>query len=217
MQKFSDDNRLGIFVFSLSIYFTFSYLAIHNSNISPTGLFSLVWPSAGIAAVYTLVFGRVSAWGCGLGCLLSLLTKTSFMYALWPSIGAIVQALFSVYVYKLFLPFPQRYPVIKNLFKALLLIGPVGCLFNSSFTTIIYFTLDIISFENIFKEWIIFYLGDIIGVTSVFPIYVVLNKITYQREDMEKQMHKMRNELRNLRIFKEIVQSDNPKPKTKES
>ncbi|BFM17294.1 hypothetical protein R50073_34770 [Maricurvus nonylphenolicus] len=151
-----------------------SYLSIPPSSASA------VWPAAGFALVMILVLGRAMAWGVFLGVLSFNLffRDNSFDFAqialidIPIAIGSTLQALLGAEIVR-------RYAKRTNtseyaLLKLLLMIGPGCCLISSTIACTGLSLNNILPTEDLVRAWITWWVGDSVGVMTIYPIFVLL-------------------------------------------
>ena len=150
----------------------------------PPGYAAPVWPAAGFALGGILLFGNRVWPGIFLGSLfVNLFTSfdpasvstilSSLLVPASIGAGAVLQALFGAFLIRRFAGFPTSLTNLPNVFRIMVLGGPVACLVNGSVGVTSLVLADILSLENILQNWWNWYLGDFIGVIIIIPLVVV--------------------------------------------
>jgi PAS domain S-box-containing protein len=169
-------------------YFSAVLLANKINNLS--GMVPFL-SGAGIAFSAILLFGNKTIAGLILASILInfndisiLLNKESSIDVLtlthYLGTGTILQAVSGAFLVKTY-AYPFARKERENLYKALVLAGPLACFISGIFTTIVNYTTGNLQFGNLISELIIWWTIDNINVLLIIPILFALDK------DLRKQ------------------------------
>ncbi|MBT8368570.1 MAG: CHASE domain-containing protein, partial [Deltaproteobacteria bacterium] len=164
-----------------------AYFVVGKLSLSlaiPPGYATAVWPAAGLALAGILLFGRGVWPGILIG---SFLTNiwTSFdatqPAAILRSIalpsgiaaGATLQAMAGAYLIQRLVGFPNRLDRIRNIFKMMVLGGPVSCVVGATIGVTSLLLSDVIPSNTYLLNWWNWWLGDTIGVLLLIPLAAV--------------------------------------------
>ena len=160
-------------------YFVTGKLSLFLAN--PPGSETTVWPAAGIALTAILLLGRRVWPGILIG---------SFFVNIWTSFdpahpaailgslafptgvaaGATLQALAGAYLIQRLAGFPNLLDRIQNIFKMMVLGGPVSCLLGATIGVTSMMLADVIPSNTYLLSWWTWWLRDTIGVLLLIPL-----------------------------------------------
>ena len=170
---------LGILILGLS-YAVIGYLSLMLAI--PPGYATAIFPSAGIAMAALLLWGYRLLPGVFLGSLLlniwvtlehSPLTITSLEFIVGASTGASLQALAGAWLIRRFIGFPTTLSKEKDIFKFMILAGPVASIINASFGVSSLYATGIITLSDYAYSWFTWWVGDTIGVLITVPLMFI--------------------------------------------
>jgi PAS domain S-box-containing protein len=150
-----------------------------------------VWPAAGIALAGILLFGR----GVWPGILIG-----SFLVNIWTSFdathpaailrslslpigvaaGATLQAMAGAYLIQRLVGFPHLLDRIQNIFKMMVLGGPVSCVVSATIGVTSLLLANVIPSNTYLLNWWTWWLRDTIGVLLLIPLTAVWSMNLYQ-------------------------------------
>lgn len=169
----------------IGIAFTYVVTGLLSLQLAiPPGYAAPVWPAAGIALAFVLLYGNRVWPGIFLGSFcVNILTSfdpgsittilTSLFIPICIGSGAVLQALFGAFLIRRFAGFPTSLSNLINVFRIMVLGGPVACLVNSTLGVTSLVVAGILPWAIVFENWWNWYLGDFIGVIIVIPLVVV--------------------------------------------
>lgn len=152
----------------------------------PPGYATAIFPPAGVALASLLLWGNKLWPGVFLGSLIlnlwisfdqHSLNELGIIIALCAATGGTVQALVSVKLINRFVGFPTDLSKDKDIFKFLILSGPISCVIAASIgvTSLLLFNA-ITSFNGVYT-WFTWWVGDSIGVMITAPLmFIVFSK-----------------------------------------
>ncbi|MES2663602.1 MAG: CHASE domain-containing protein [Pseudomonadota bacterium] len=151
----------------------------------PPGYATVIWPPSGIALGMLIVHG-VRLWpGVLIGsfllnCYISHaysvadgLHYAKAMTALGIAIGSTLQAVVGRWLIQRFISLPLTLNYFKELLQLFLLSGPVACITAASIGTASLFYSDVLLAENIFKNWLTWWMGDVFGILIFLPLVLI--------------------------------------------
>ena len=155
------------------------WLAVPPANVAP------VWPPAGIALAFLLLYGRLALPGVFIGSFLvhilafldtssTQVMLTSLAVGLMTSGGSAVQAMAG---YRLIRPAGQRTPTLTNIAEVLRFVGLAGLLACTIAPTVGALSLlgsGAISADDLLTVWSTWWVGDAVGVIIITPILLTL-------------------------------------------
>ncbi len=168
---------------------TIAYFLVGKLSILmaiPPGYSSPVWPAAGIALGGILLYGY-SVWpGIFLGSFLvnaftSMDTASagaiiqSLTIPFLISTGASLQAMAGAFLINRFSRFPVNLERLHDIFKTIVLGGPVSCVVNATIGVVTLWAYSSIQAGDFIQNWRTWWIGDTIGVLIVIPIVSIWN------------------------------------------
>ncbi|UTW13653.1 CHASE domain-containing protein [Marinobacterium rhizophilum] len=145
----------------------------------PPGYATAIFPSAGIAVAAMLIWGNRLWPGVFLGsvllnCWVSLeqgpLSTVVMQVSLGAASGATLQALAGAWLVRRVLGYPITQSREKEIFRFMLLAGPVACLVNASFGATSLYASGVIGVAEYGYSWFTWWVGDVIGVLIAAPL-----------------------------------------------
>ena len=170
---------LGSLLLGLS-YAVIGYLSLMLAI--PPGYATAIFPSAGIALAALLLWGYRLLPGVFLGSLLlniwvtldhSSLTLSSLQFAVGTATGASLQALAGSWLIHRFIGFPTPLSKEQDIFKFMMLAGPVASIINASFGVTSLYATGIITLSDYAYSWFTWWVGDAIGVLITVPLILI--------------------------------------------
>lgn len=142
-----------------------------------------IWLPAGVAIGAILTYGNRCLLGVLLGSFLvniahPLLDPHQINCLIVPIVsacGATLQCWLSFYLLKRFCRWPDPLYSEKVAIPFFFLLGPVGCLVNTTFSNLTLYILGLLSSEDFIVSWTTWWLGDSLGVTIAGPILWILS------------------------------------------
>ena len=181
-----DEAPAGLRLIGLSALVMVAYAALGALTLSigqSAGLASPLWPAAGLA------FAAVYAWGWRLmpavllGSLLSntftllrqeSLSSDALIVAAAIALGAAIQAWFAATIVKGAVGSDAALARGREIVTFLLLAGPVGSLVNASVATVAQVTTGLISFDQAWTVWGLWWAGNAIGTIIFAPLVLMM-------------------------------------------
>lgn len=150
----------------------------------PPGYATTIWPPSGIALGFVLIYGLSCLPGIFIG---SFILNFYVTYSIYGNItelvtietglitgtGAVLQALFGWWLIKVFVKLDNPLHLPKDILLSALLMGPVSCVVNSTFSNVGLYLNGIISADNFLTSWVTWWAGDSIGVLIFTPVILV--------------------------------------------
>ncbi|NOT11813.1 MAG: EAL domain-containing protein [Methylococcaceae bacterium] len=147
----------------------------------PPNLGSPIWPAAGIALAGLLTYGNRAILGVWTGAFCLQLVDflapsphnhfiSSLFLATSISTIAVFQAIAGAWLIKRYV---GAYKILTddiNILIFLLLAGPVSCTVSASLSLILLYLNHVISADNLALSWLVWWIGDIIGVLVFTPV-----------------------------------------------
>ncbi|MDM8560948.1 CHASE domain-containing protein [Candidatus Parabeggiatoa sp. HSG14] len=151
--------------------------------ISP-GYAIAMWPAAGLALAGILLFGYRVWPGVMFGAVFSSIDVffdvintasviTSLLLVTGIGLGAALQAVLGSFLIRRFIGFPNALAKENDVFKFLLLGGPISCLVNATIATGLLGVNGILVGSNILYNWGTWWIGDSIGVLIITPLVFI--------------------------------------------
>ena len=162
------------------VYAIVGYLALKLAI--PPGYATAIFPPAGIALAALLIWGYRLWPAVFLGSLLlnswvsmehSTPTLVNYVFLISASTGATLQALVGAWLVHRFVGFPNSLSKEKDIFKFMLLAGPVAALINASFGVTSLYATGIISLSDYAYSWLTWWTGDSIGILITSPLMLI--------------------------------------------
>ncbi|MGQ3891805.1 bifunctional diguanylate cyclase/phosphodiesterase [Legionella sp. CNM-4043-24] len=164
-------------------YVTSGYLGLMLAV--PPGYATAIWAPSGIALGAVLVWGLRTLPGIFAGSFLLNFYVTlvnapagfSLVTLLTGGItgtGAVLQALTGWWLIKRYVGFHNPLHIPKDILMFALLSGPVSCVVATSVSNAGLYAIGIMPPENIMASWITWWIGDIIGVLIMTPVFLIL-------------------------------------------
>ncbi len=151
------------------------HLVVAPSNASP------VWPGAGIALAVTLLYGHRALIGVFLGMVafeFQLFSATEGGGSLVLSIGLASGAALQAHVGALLISRQggdiPRLVEDRDILRFQLLGGPLACVTSATIGMLVLRLADIVTTANIPVNWLIWWVGDTIGVVIFAPLLLIL-------------------------------------------
>ncbi|EOQ89178.1 CHASE domain protein [Leptospira yanagawae serovar Saopaulo str. Sao Paulo = ATCC 700523] len=177
--------NIGVFLFVFVVYFTSGKFSLYLSSID--GYSTPVWPPAGFALGFILIFGNRIWFALFLA---AYLTNTSFSdpefswfktfthnpQNLLISFGNSISALFGGYILKRFSDSKLNIFSVRDLLSFFLLAGPTSAIFSSIIGSLSLYHFGIIYQDFLFQTWFTWWLGDSIGIIIFTPIVILTYK-----------------------------------------
>ena len=157
-----------------------------------------VWPPAGVALGFVIVYGASVYPGLLIGALLANLSVTysqgipinvdSGLLALVSALGATLQSALARFLLFRFNLFPNRISSGLQIIGFLVIIGPVSCLVNSFNGVSMLMLINIISADQWFTNWLVWWVGDSVGALILGPITL---RLLSKSESYESKWHSL--------------------------
>lgn len=151
----------------------------------PPGFSSPVWPAAGLALIAVLFYQRTAVLGVVIGSFLvnlsisqqSLLTPSmAWLPAALIALGAGLQAYISAYLVGRTIAFKAHQ--VHSSFQIIniaILAGPLSCVISASIGITTLWLHQVIDPEDLFHNWLTWWVGDSIGVIIGVPLLLAIN------------------------------------------
>ncbi|MEC8810409.1 MAG: CHASE domain-containing protein [Pseudomonadota bacterium] len=151
-----------------------------------------VWPAAGVALGFVLLYGRMIYPGIFLGALAANvytsfnqgidITQQQVSFAAIIGIGAVIQAAFARFLMARFSLLPEDLSNGSQILRFLVVAGPVSCLVNSLNGATMLGLFDIVPWSYWLSNWIVWWVGDSVGALVVTPFLIQLFNRNPQQE-----------------------------------
>lgn len=175
-------NNIGKFVLLAFLYFATGKLGLLLAV--PPGYATAVWPPSGIAFAGLLVFGSrfwPSIWlgsflvniGTSVDFSSTQVIVNAFVPAAIIGFGAAMQAMIAAELVRRILGYPLRLVREGEVFKFLLLAGPLSCLVNSTIGVVTLISVGKIKLASAYFSWWTWWVGDCIGVLIFAPLLLM--------------------------------------------
>ena len=146
--------------------------------LTPSGYAAPLWPAAGFALAVILMCGPRCWPGVWLG---AFIINTSLDIS-WPGAGVAVllaagttlQALAGAWLTRRFLTVTQPLSLEPDVWRFLLLAGPVACVVAASISTLVLSLFERITAEDILAQWLLWWTGDTLGVLLFTPLILLI-------------------------------------------
>ncbi|MBF0320839.1 MAG: CHASE domain-containing protein [Nitrospirae bacterium] len=168
-----------ILILSLvAIYFFSGWLALFLAI--PPGYASPIWPPAGVALAFMLLYSYRVWPGVWLGSFLLNIyvslqtTNTSLPLPGMIATGAVLQAVVATYMIRRFVERQGIFEGELEFLKLLIIGGPLCCVLNAAFGSTAMLILGKIPLSDYMFSFFTWWLGDSIGVLVVTPLVVIL-------------------------------------------
>ncbi|SEJ49218.1 PAS domain S-box-containing protein [Pseudomonas linyingensis] len=143
-----------------------------------TGYAVPVWPAAGMAVAVLLAWGQTCWPGLWLGGLLIEIwlepTLSGAGLGLLTTSAATTQALLGAWLARLYLQGSWPFSRDFGLALSLVSVGPLTCLVAPTLGTVVLVAGGRIASENLFSEWLLWWVGDSLGVLLFAPLIRLL-------------------------------------------
>ncbi|XDD48146.1 ATP-binding protein [Leptospira sp. WS39.C2] len=183
--------KIGAFSIVFIVYFISGKLSLYLSSID--GYSTPVWPPAGLALGFVLIFGN-RIWIPLF--LAAYLTNTHFTdpgfswlksisgnpQNILISFGNSISALFGGYLLKKYSDSKLNIFSVKDLLSFFVLAGPTAAIFSSVIGSTSLLIFDIIYKDFLFQTWFTWWLGDSIGIIIFTPILILTYKWILKEE-----------------------------------
>lgn len=164
----------GLFVGLM--YFVFGKLGLLLAL--PPGFATVVFPSSGIALVAIALWGLPAAFGVWFGSFIlnlslveSFLDLSSFSLPALIATGALLQSGIGAFLVKHFHRKDFDFSSLAYIIKYVLIGGFISSLVNASWSVTLLYDMGKISAEQFFSNWVSWYLGDVVGIISIGPMF----------------------------------------------
>ena len=175
-----------ITIFAQQLILSVSYFLVGYLSFTLTSASNHIvafFPSAGIAVASLLIFGRYLWPGVFLGSFFlnlvigvdnGVVTGTALLLAAGVAFGAVLQALAGYALVKWTLPKELSLAKERDIFIFMLLTGPVASIVNATIGNLCLLASGIISASNLWQSWVLWWMGDALGVTVTLPVLFTL-------------------------------------------
>ncbi|MEQ9487823.1 MAG: CHASE domain-containing protein [Alphaproteobacteria bacterium] len=143
------------------------------------GYASPVWPAAGFALGVMLIGGRRLGLGVFIGSYLNNIligdfaSATSHLISLFVGLGAVIQALTAIWLIRRFADY-ETLQDFRSILRFLLFGAVAACTVNASFGAGILWATGLVPVSGIPETWLIWWLGDTLGVVIFAPITLAI-------------------------------------------
>jgi PAS domain S-box-containing protein len=148
----------------------------------PPGYATAIFPSAGIAVAALLIWGNRLCPGVFLGSMLlngwvgleqGALSLAALQVSLGAASGATLQAFAGAWLVRRVVGYPTSQSREQDIFRFMLLAGPVACLVNASIGATSLYIGGVISIAEYGYSWFTWWVGDTIGVLIAAPLMFI--------------------------------------------
>lgn len=150
----------------------------------PPGYATTIWPPSGIALGFVLIYGLITLPGIFIGSFIlnfyvtysthgNIIDLVTVDTGLITGTGAVLQALVGWWLIKIFVKLDNPLHLPKDILLSALLMGPVSCVVNSTFSNVGLYLNGVISADNFFTSWVTWWAGDSIGVLIFTPVILI--------------------------------------------
>lgn len=185
-----DKHYLALIIFVIVIYAIMGRGGFFLSSNS--GFAALIWPPAGAALFFVLIYGYRVWPGIFLGALITsslnypFILETPTIIFNYPqlitiSAGASLQAVFAGYLVNKFNCFDPEFSDPGKIGLFYFLSGPVACLTNATIAFFSFFVIGVSSFNSLFEEWLLWWFADS---TSTILFFTII--YTFLRFDIKR-------------------------------
>ena len=147
------------------------------SLVLPAGYTSPLWPAAGLALAVILLCGNRCWPGIWIGAFLvdlwQDLSMTGALVAALLATGITLQALLGAWLTRRFITIPQPLTREGDVWRFLLLGGPVACLVAATVATLVLSGFDRMTAPDILSQWLLWWTGDSLGVLLFTPLVLL--------------------------------------------
>lgn len=170
--------RYVLILFALSAaYFLTGAIGV---NLATVGEFvAPVWPPAGIALAFIMLYGYRYWPGIAIGSLLMVLfvTHTPPLITVMSIVGQVLEAVVGVYMIRRFIG-EQRLDMtrLRDVVGLIVLGGAVSPAISSTIGIVSHVIAGILAPSDIMVTWTTWWLGDAIGILVFAPLFIVWNK-----------------------------------------
>ncbi len=141
----------------------------------PPGFVTAVWIPAGIALGATLVYGPRILPAIFLGAFaINAYSQVPINVSLFTGMGAVLQAYIIAHAIIHWAKIDLAEYQIKHILLFALLAGPLGCLINTSFSSLALILSHTTPVNHILPIWITWWIGDSIGALTITPMFLIL-------------------------------------------
>lgn len=151
----------------------------------PPGYATAIWPPSGMALAAVLLLGyRISpaiffgSFVVNLFVSFDASSQTailkSLLLAAGIGLGATAQAVAGAFLVRKYLQFPNTFVKDKDIILFLLLIGPLSCVINATFSVTILSVSGINLWSDYLVNWLTWWVGDAIGIIVFTPLFLIL-------------------------------------------
>ena len=159
-----------------AVYAVLAFVAL--SLFSPSGYNSLLWPAAGFALAVILVCGPRCWPGIWLGAFfVDLSLEVSLTGAVVSGLlasGITLQALVGARLTRHLLTANQALSKENDVWRFLILGGPVACLIAASVSALVLSGFDRMTAADIQSQWLLWWVGDTLGVLLFTPLVLLI-------------------------------------------
>src|SRR5262245_229091 len=150
----------------------------------PPGYATAIWPASGIALAAMLIFGNRYWPAIWFGSFLTNIAVAftapddavmirQLLTAVAIGCGAAAQAVVGAVLIRRAVGFPTQLANAREVFRFLLLGGPVACLINASWGVLVLAATQAIPYSGIAYSWWTWWVGDTIGVLIFAPLAIM--------------------------------------------
>lgn len=183
--------KIGAYFFVFIVYFISGKLSLYLSSID--GYSTPVWPPAGFALGFVLIFGNRVWLSVFLAAYFTnthfsdpdfswLETFTNNPQNIFISFGNSISALFGAYLLKKYSDSKLNIFSVKDLLSFFVLAGPAAAIISSIIGSFSLLIFNIIYKDFLFQTWFTWWLGDSIGIIIFTPILILTHKWILKEE-----------------------------------
>ncbi len=153
----------------------------------PPGFATIIWPPSGIAVAGMIMVGYRLWPAIFLGSFLinvsvaSSLTWTSVIVACGTGVGATFQAVAALWLIRLAVDIDRPLHRVRDIVVFLILIGPISCLINATWSVSFLSLAGIISLTDYAHTWAAWWFGDVYGVVNITLLTLAVAPRRFQR------------------------------------
>lgn len=178
------NNYFSKLIFSVAGYFILAKIASFLSI--PPGFSTAMWPSAGLALAFILIFGYKIWPGLLIASVLINLTGIiqsshttfdlfqSLLVSFTIGLGVSLQACAGAYLIKRYIGFPNLLENDRDIFIFLIIGGPVSCVISPTIGILNLILWKLVPASDFLFNWLTWWVGDTIGVMIFTPILLFL-------------------------------------------
>lgn len=185
-----DKNYLALIVFVAVIYAILGRIGFFLS--ADSGFAAFIWPPAGAALFFVLIYGSRVWPGIFLGALITSVLNYPHILAnplellnypqlITISAGATIQALFAGFLVNKYNCYDPDFSDPEIIGKFYFLVGPVACLTNATIAFLSFIIVGVSSFNSLFEEWLLWWFADSTSTILFFTIIYVFFRFDRKR------------------------------------